>query len=214
MRILAIDLAWDGPSGWVLWNHGSFDPIDRYGEFGVSVSSTLKGAKKKTEHVFQVFQTVSFLIENTLYPDVVCYEYTDWHQNLQGKDNWKKVYAQERNVQAALSKAEAALLLACKLKGVTAVDIGARECKQEFVGSGVLSKENVAWTFKDTYNQEFRDRFSLVQGDKAGFLQDDYSDKLVSHHISDAFVIAYVVARRLHQEKLVQESQLRQKAKS
>jgi Holliday junction resolvasome RuvABC endonuclease subunit len=217
-RLLAIDLAWDGPSGWVLWSGNALDPVDRYGEFAVTVSSKIKGAQKAMESAFQIFQTVSYLIENTQV-DAVVYEFTDWHQNLQGKENWKKIYAQERVVQAALSRAETALLLACKMNNTPPVSIGARECKQEFVGSGRLDKENVAWTFKDTYNQEYRTRFELVQNmevdaqaeaGKDCYLSDMAENKYISHHISDAFVIAYVVARRLHKEALVQESSLRQ----
>lgn len=212
MRLLAIDLAWDGPSGYVYWKTDSLDPVGHYGEIVTKVPNKLKGAERIMEMVGQIYDKTLNLMGQNL--DIVTYEVTDWHQSLGGKKNWKQVYAQERVVQAALARAEAALVLACRQAGIHPISIGARECKQEFVGSGVLSKENVAWTFMNTYNQEFRTRFELVQNMEADaqaeaggcYLHDNFTNQYVSHHISDAFVIAYVVSRREHQRKLVKDA--------
>lgn len=214
MKLLAVDLAWDGPSGWVLWESGYADPIRAYGEFKPKVSSKETGANRDLALCEGIFHAVDGLIRSHK-PETLAYEYTDWHQKLSGKQNWNQIYARERNVQNALGMAKASLLLAITNTrieyiclgddwGVKPVAIGARECKQEFVGSSVLSKENVAWTFKDTYNQEFVERFTHVEDSKKDvYIYDGPKDKPISHHISDAFVIAYVIARREHQRKLV-----------
>jgi hypothetical protein len=226
MKILAIDLAWSGKTGWVLWGRsygrgemaaveedgtlapysesksrvalGPFaeatSPVYDYGEFQINKKSV-------RDRVFGIYNQIrQLIIEHESNSGlVIAYEQTDWHQSLSGRD-YKKKYAQERRVQRCLGRAEAALLLATGpdhqfLFGtVEPYAIGAREAKQEF---GAMRKDAVARLLAGEYPNKFEFRDDLG---KDAFLWDLKLQQPISHHISDAMVIASVVWRRLENE--------------
>ncbi len=225
MKILAIDLAWSGKTGWVLWGeevkagstmafekdgnllptketaskvygfleHG-IGPIYDYGEFQPKRKST-----KKTRVRIKIGEIYDNICQLVLQFEsnsglMIAYEQTDWHQPLSGKD-YKQKYAQERRVQRCLGRAEATLLLAAMAKRIEAYAIGATEAKREF---GAMRKDAVARLLANEYPDRLEFREDLG---KDAFLWDLEKQQLISHHISDAMVVASVVSRRLHAEE-------------
>lgn len=199
--ILALDLSYVGDTGWVIWDTELNHPVVDWGVW------TIKGKGKKMEAEINIIpQIYDNMVNLVTYfdPDIIAYEYTDWHRNISPNDpDWKRQYSIERNAQKTLSLARSALI--CALHSIKRLNrciaIGANEAKREF---GALRKKAAAELFSDEFS---RFRFIRENTDKdPGFLWDEYMGKLVPHHVSDAFVIAYVVARRARLKELVDDA--------
>ena len=101
-------------------------------------------------------------------------------------------------MQRCLGRAEAAFLLATFGMGIEVISIGAREAKNEF---GAMKKYSVARNIADEYP-----RFEFVEPElddngneieRNWYLIDSKTGGEVKHHISDAIVVAKVVANRV-----------------
>lgn len=198
MKLLAFDLSWSGPTGWVYWNDYAPDPIVDYGSFKIKLPNKSDGAMKTMSGCKQIYDIVKE-IASGLPLDYVVYEYTDWHRNLDRKHGWKVEYAMEREAQRTLGRAEGAFLVACASEAIRVIGIGAREAKQEF---GALDKARVAELVSCEYPRfrfvepEF-DPVKMKHIDRDWYLIDETTQKEVPHHVSDAIVIAKVCANRL-----------------
>ncbi len=221
MNILAIDLAWSGKTGWVLWGEGlkkntplamnaegKYIPLDQSksedlaGFLGHNISPIIaygefqvhkKAVEDRVAGIYEkVFDLIHKLNDT---PFTLAYERTDWHQALEGA-NYKQKYAQERRVQRCLGRAEACLLLAAVHSGVDTYAIGAREAKQEF---GAMRKDAVAQLLANEYPTQLEFRYDVG---KNASLWDLQEQRCISHHVSDAMAIASVVSRRLRVTEL------------
>jgi hypothetical protein len=204
MKILAIDLAWTGPSGWVLWDgarlhsKGWPDPIIKYGEFKVTPKRGLTGAGRRTDIGRQIQTAVrAVLRENPA--DLLVYEETDWHQGLSGQRDWKQKYAQERQVQRSLAAAEMALLLATAEMSVPAASLGASEAAKEYgvVSRKVQKKEMTAMLLANSLGYRL-----AFEKHKTGYVLDKLDGSKLSHHITDAMMLAEVMYNRIRVEEM------------
>jgi len=184
MRLLALDLALDGYTGWTVWDSELDNPVVEYGQLRPSVPSNLKGQVKVQHLVSNLYCKLSELLLR--FPDVlVVYEYTDWHRGLEKGDD----YAIERMAQRNLGRAEAVLILAAAGLERELYPIGAVEAKREF---GAMKKSSVARLLADEYH-----RFVFEsEGDKKWWLRDTQLNQKLASHISDSMAIAKVVGRR------------------
>lgn len=198
MTILAFDLAYNGPTGWTVWSPRLDDPVLAYGDFQPdSPSSKLTGGQRDMTILIDLSAKIGAVIRS--HPTMwLAYEYTDWHRNLNARGkNWKAEYAIERKAQWSLGMSVAALLLtahSCRVYIEKIIDIGANEAKREF---GAARKDAAARLFADEYP-----RFTFVDDSKEGYLFDTTEQRMVSDHISDAFVIAKVAASRVRMGEL------------
>lgn len=194
MKLLAFDLSYTGPSGWVLWDTQADDPVVDYGEIEPKVNGS---GDKEVQVIFDLNRQINGLLKKFMTAHLltnVAYEFTDWHRTLAGLHKTKLLseYAIERNAQRTLGRAEAALIIACMNQQIIPYRIGANEAKKEF---GAMRKDACAHLFAEEYP---RFRFIDTAGDDAKYyLVDTKLMKQVSHHISDSFVIGSVVGRRL-----------------
>lgn len=187
MVILAFDLAFTGPTGWVLWAASRDDPVVDYGWFEprVKKGQEVYAAWEIYQHALDIISQAPLAIE------LVAYEITDWHRSLNLHSNWKTEYAIERQAQRTLGRAETSVLIAATQNRLPAVAIGANEAKKEF---GAVRKDAIARYLAGEYR-----RFEFIEeageNDKE-FLVDTLLNKRIPHHVSDAFVIAKVAANR------------------
>lgn len=206
MRILAIDLSWNGDSGWCLHNREEADPIINYGEFKIKTRSG------------EDYATISYIADQItstllskfrqLKPELAVAEQTDWHQNLVLRSKMseeairsaKSLYKRERIVQRRLGWAEMCFVQACHAAGIDGDFIGAVEAKREYGATGRNQKKVAAELFS---HGNLRFRFLQEAAADGPFLHDTATGKKVSSHISDAFVLAEVVAARKWKERLV-----------
>lgn len=201
MRLLAVDLAWSGPSGWVDWNSDFDDPVLAYGEF--RVSSKASGIEHDQEVAWLLYERLTGFLQKACLPEYriygIVYEYTDWHRslNFSNKKEALKDYAIERRAQKTLGMAVAILAIAATQFGHSLIPLGANEARKEF---GATRKDAAARLFAEEYP-----RF-VFEEHKTGFLRDTELDQLVSDHVSDAFVLAAVADRRLRRDELVGRS--------
>jgi hypothetical protein len=193
--ILAYDLAWTGLTGWCYWSFATGAPAAT-GQHKPSFSGPATEPNTIRHIGFEIRHRVRYDVE-TLKPDCVVYERTDWHQDAQGEDG-KRKYAQERTVQAALARAEMALLFGVP-DGVRIMALGANEVKSKF---GAYKKEEVARLIATEHRAlfEFREH-------KHGYLLERDSGVLLSHHITDAIAIARVAADEIRMREMIEASQ-------
>jgi hypothetical protein len=207
MRILAIDLAWSGPSGWVFWDLEGTDPVLEYGEF--QVQSKKAGIEHDQEITWFLYQELWTLIGHLeiIYlqqPGVIAYEYTDWHRSLKkGKEGQE--YAIERRAQRTLGMAVAVISMVVfsinryhTPSTQELMPLGANEARREF---GATRKDSAAHLFAEEYP-----RFEFMEHE-TGFLFDKQLERMVSNHVSDAFVLAAVAARRLKAAQMIEEAE-------
>lgn len=204
MKILAIDLSWTGPSGWVLWDgalrhpKGWPDPIVKYGQFKVTPKSRLSGAHRRTNIGLQIKTNVQDVLRANR-ADLLVYEETDWHQGLAGNRNWKKDYARERQVQRSLAAAEMALLLAAHELSTPVAALGANEAAKEYglVSRSVDKKESTAMLLVNSLGHRL-----AFERHSTGYVVDRYDDTKLSHHITDAMMLAEVMYNRIRVEEM------------
>ncbi len=198
MKILAIDLAWIGDTGWVLWNwergwlleHGTITIRD----------VPLKERKDKAYRDLNIARQLNHQLHRLIFPglglDLIIYEYSDWQRNLGASSEWKKEYAIERKAQRTLGMAEATFLLAYRTatmdREVPLLALGAREAKHSF---GAIRKKACA----ELLAQEYPDQFRFERQAKNGWLW--YGEELLASHISDAIVLAKVGGDKFALEK-------------
>lgn len=195
MRLLAIDLAWSGPSGWVLVNFDLEDPILDYDEICISCNSKKGIERDQTTTILLYKEIRSLLNRQRAFYEKIVFEYTDWHRSISGK-NAKKEYAIERRAQRTLGMAVSVITLAAWyfLKESYLMPLGANEARREF---GATRKDSAAHLWTEQYPRfEFREH-------KTGFLFDRKLKQNVSDHISDAFVLAAVADNRLRLEEKI-----------
>lgn len=181
--VLAIDLAWTGPSGWVQWNEwNSSSPLVCLGEFQPIQKDVSKIAD---EHYGRWLSVLDLLFyAGTKMPasfDVV-YEYSDWSQPV------GQQYGREKTVQHALGAAEAVFCLACIHKGVTPHRLGVTEARHDF---GAKNKDEV----RTLLTLEYQGIFELDKT-RGGWLVYVPGSAKISKHVADAIVLAKVFARR------------------
>lgn len=214
MRILAFDLAWNGPTGYVLYDDDKGNPFRPFVDYG-ELKMTAKGKKESKvsyarETAACLFGNIGTLIDRYNYATLkystkselyVVYEYTDWHRPLSRSGNWKKDYAIERRAQWSLGMATATFLLStssttAEVPAERLIGIGANEAKKEF---GAQKKSAVRRILASDYPErfEFED-----DGSKEGLLYDKALDQQVSDHVSDAMALAIVVKNRLYMPEL------------
>jgi len=189
MRLLGLDLAWTGTTGWVVWEDDR--PI-AWGDF--------KPPYKKLPHAQRIafyshklhLATLNLIRDHQ--PDFLVYEKTDWHRGP-GRVN----QAIERRNRAALARAETIVILTADQEGVSVMPLGANEAKAEF---GAKRKDAIARLIVEEYPCLFE--FS-TDGDSCYLVYRETGERL-SHHISDAMALVKVAAARLRQEALVEES--------
>jgi hypothetical protein len=205
MKILAIDLAWD-KSGWVFWDSLANDPVISYGE--IKTKETTSKKYDDTGKLCYAIESMRGNLQDLIgrderhRPDVVVYEYTDWHQGLSGR-NFKQKYAQERSAQRTLSRAETILLITCLDLDLKVVGIGAMEARTEFCEA--RRKDAAARFFAAEYSYRFKFQEDLPEEDTR-FLIDTSLGQYVSDHISDAFIIAAVYEKRARQAQMIEEA--------
>lgn len=215
MRILAFDLSFNGPTGWVLWDNELDDPIVTYGEFQAKASNRLENHVRDLRLLVQISKEILEL-SFAFYFDFIAYERTDWHRNVNLKSLQSKArkrgkslqevlnveFAIERNAMWSLGMARAAILLTANeiafLEEEHVYEIGAMEAKREF---GAGTKKAAAELFAIDHP---RFRYSNMLDN--GFLFDELKKQEVSDHISDAFIIASVVAARLRKAEMIAEA--------
>jgi len=195
LPILAFDLSWSGPTGWVLYDDDALPvhrPLVKYGEF--------EPGRTNTDIV--LFECILDAINECVLPGksvIAVAEITDWHRNLKGLKGkqFDIQYKIERQAQFTLGSAKASFNLACNISPVVvrAVLIGANEAKREF---GAMRKDACASLLVEEYPGRFE-----RHDKKNSFLYDKLFKCDISDHISDAMVIASVVAKREHQASLI-----------
>lgn len=210
MRLLSFDLVWDGLTGWVLWDDDQSDPIVSYGEFKPKAPSKLKGIERQQALCASLYYEIGLVVDtvNKRDLDAIVFERSDWHQNLNGQE-WKQIYARERVVQRSLGMAEATMMMVAFQASVPLQAIGAAEAKREF---GAIRKDSAARLICDEYP-----RFSIIdvkedsygkdylfgkKGDGFFVVKDHITAALVPHHVTDAIVIAKVMASRMRKNEL------------
>lgn len=201
MVILAIDLAWSGKSGWVLFYSEMPDPVTEYGEFKPKIHKEWKGTMRDFRISKHISDAVSTLLRQ-FEVDYVVYEITDWHKDLKRSRRFSVDYKIERQTQRTLGKASVSLLNGVGLAGLPmnkVVAMGANEAKQAF---GAQKKRAAA----ELFASEYPSRFDTIYDDDEYFIYDTKEDKKISNHISDAFVLAAVAARELHKQEMVNDA--------
>lgn len=199
MRILALDLAWVGPSGWVVWDTEASFPIEDYGQ--------IQPRDIETDHYPLREHTIATSLRNLLSglivrhePDYIAYERSDWYQDLRKASNYAVAYARERTNQRTLYSSQTVLMLAIAEAGwdITNVyDLGVSEARKEF---GVGNKKAAAERISDEFP-----RFEFRREAKKKLLRDTETGKLLDDHISDAIVIASVQAARLRRWQMIDQ---------
>jgi hypothetical protein len=203
MLILAIDLAWTGKSGWVLWDPSLSDPIANYGEFAIKQPKSSKDSPKTTRDLFIINQIIDFIegMVNLWHPDWLVYEFSDWHRSFNPSkrhEQIKKEFAIERHAQRTLGQSEATLLTTLIFVGYDQgriMGLGANEAKNAF---GAKKKKAAAELFATDFH-----RFIFHNDRDDNFLTDTLLNIDISDHISDSFILAKVAADRINFQELV-----------
>ncbi len=196
MRILAIDLAYSGLTGWAVKDDSVIVPgqFTAYGQFSIGKGDIVYKITSLGERLSRLLYNDGR--DSKWEPTIVAFEITDWHRTLRGSSD-KVGYSIERKAQRCLGRAEAAMILASTqfMDGnggyiTKLIPIGANEAKREFLGGSGGSKIACARALSQEYPRfEFRDNKSYP-------LYDLSLKKKISNNVSDAFVIADVVAKR------------------
>ena len=199
-KILALDLAYSGPSGVCVWDG---EPIE------VSTFDCRSKVKASLEKDWEVSTCLASNIANLVIdhtPDWVAYEYTDWHRALSARNkNWKIQYKIERQAQWSLGMANAIIIMALatiQYPRERVLKIGANEAKREF---GVTASNSESATLKEEVAkliaQQYPDKFAYYNH-KNGFLKSIGTDESLPSDVSDAIMIAQVAHGRIMQSEL------------
>lgn len=127
------------------------------------------------------------------YPNItIACEFTDWQQSLRNNEEWRKFYARERKVQAAMGQLQGALAAFSEMDGHRFVLLGVNEWRNLY-GAG-KTKLAVA----DMLSNEFPDLIEKKEGEY--FWKPD-GHKLADDE-TDALGIALVAYHKLKREEM------------
>ncbi len=199
-KLLSLDLAYSGDTGWVVWDDELPYPVRDYGSFH---------PKGKTDYqkVLSLYQALSEMIYmwrnvGEVKVDYVTYEQTDWHRQLltstrRPVKDFEIEYKKERLNQWSLGMAHAVMTMAAttNIPEKLLIPIGAMEAKHEF---GSATKKGVAELLANEYPNNLR----FYNEREKDFLYDIVNKCDIEDHVSDAMAIASVVAKRIRQNEL------------
>jgi len=203
-KILAIDLAYSGDTGWCLWVNGQPKLVGTF-----NCKTSIPASIERDIGVLACLRDCLMSLVASIHPDYIAYEYTDWHRNLLIKGrpirNFGVQYKIERQAQWSLGMSNAVILLTLNSLNFPiekVLKIGANEAKHEF-GVNAFSAESASLKEETAkyIAQEFPQRFSYYKHD-TGYLRDNITDENLSDDISDAIMIARVADGRIRQNEL------------
>lgn len=187
--VLFFDLAWTGYTGWAI-----YDMLDDiwYDWGAFRPRQVKKGLERAAEVAFkheQLYYGLQEVLRGAPDYTAVGYEYTDWHHGSGDASN----VGQDRVVLAALAMAEITMLTAAGKYKI--VGLGANHIRGEFGG---VSKGDVARIIAAQWSAQF-----WIEKHPHGLLKSVRG--VVRHDITDALAGAYVLARQLNLERMIDD---------
>ena len=181
-KILAVDLAEKGPSGWVVWDTEAEPPLLDYGQY----QPTAKPPGLVAHQLYEHFKALTLdLLAIHDYDLVIVYEITDWFQKLDNDDpKFHIKYKRERQTQASLGRAESAFCLAViHAYSKVPLRVGVNRVRKEL---GARTKDDVIAYLALAFDWLDICKDSLLLRK----LQNTWEP--LSHHIADAMALGLV----------------------